>query len=82
MNTGMVVSSWSNKSLEDIAIASPNGPKWLQVVIYKDRKMLTDLIRRAERAGYKGIFVTVDSVVTGKKYHVARNSSGLPKPYR
>ncbi|XP_072028865.1 2-Hydroxyacid oxidase 1-like [Amphiura filiformis] len=82
MQTGMVISHRSTKRLEDIAVASPEGLKWFQLNIYKDRSLVQHLIQRAEKAGYKGIVVTIDSVVIGKKYSMIRHKKGLPHPYR
>ncbi|XP_072028363.1 2-Hydroxyacid oxidase 1-like isoform X1 [Amphiura filiformis] len=82
MQTGMVVSSWSTKRLEDITAASPQGLKWFQLIIFKDKSLVQRLIQRAEKAGCKGIVVTIDSVVLGKKYSLIRHKQGLPHPYR
>lgn len=35
--TLMTLSSWSTTSVEDVMNAAPNGPKWFQLYVYKDR---------------------------------------------
>ena len=82
MHTGMILSNWSSKSLEDVAAASPDGPRWFQLGILKDRNMMSSLIKRAEKAGYQGIFVTIDSVVFGQSHIYVTREKPQPDPYR
>ncbi|MBI2790873.1 MAG: alpha-hydroxy-acid oxidizing protein [Gammaproteobacteria bacterium] len=74
----MVVSSMSNISLEDIATNSMNNNLWLQIYILKNRDLTEALIRRAEKAGYKAIVVSVGTPVTGKRDRDVRNQFTLP----
>ncbi|KAI8488073.1 Hydroxyacid oxidase 1 [Branchiostoma belcheri] len=60
MNTGMVLSSWANHSLEEVAESTPPGIRWFYMLFYKDRGRMKRLLARAERAGYTAIFLTVD----------------------
>ncbi|XP_019644579.1 PREDICTED: hydroxyacid oxidase 1-like isoform X2 [Branchiostoma belcheri] len=60
MNTGMVLGSWANHSLEEVAEATPPGIRWFYMLFYKDRGRMKRLLSRAERAGYTAIFLTVD----------------------
>lgn len=55
--------------LEQIAEArsSPNQTQYMQVYVNRDRAKALALIRRAEKAGMKGLFITVDSPVLGKR---------------
>lgn len=60
----MILSSWSTTSAEDtieagqevpVAKDSPSLPLyWFQLYVYKDRVATEKLIRRVEKAGYKG----------------------------
>mmetsp|Transcript_50824 Transcript_50824/g.122532 ORF Transcript_50824/g.122532 Transcript_50824/m.122532 type:complete len:366 (+) Transcript_50824:95-1192(+) len=60
----------------------PN-PLFYQAYILKDRMRTLSLIHRAIRAGYKGIFLTVDSVRFGYREADARNGfNALPPPHR
>lgn len=74
----MVVSSMSNRSLEDIASASMNNHLWLQIYIFKNRELTEALIHRAEKTGYKAIVVSVGTPVTGKRDRDVRNEFTLP----
>ncbi|XP_019356343.1 2-Hydroxyacid oxidase 1 isoform X2 [Alligator mississippiensis] len=80
MGTGMMLSSWATSSIEEVAEAAPDGLRWLQLYIYKDREVTKALVQRAEKAGYKGIFVTVDTPLLGKRFDDVRNRFQLP-PY-
>ncbi len=76
--------SGSNTTLEDIAEAVKGSPVplWIQFYIYKDRDLTARLIRRAERAGYKALFVTVDLPVMAKRRMDIKNEFTLPKHLR
>ena len=63
----MTLSSLSTTSLEDVAAATPRGFCWFQLYVYKDRAVTLDLVKRAERAGYKALVVTVDAPVLGRR---------------
>ena len=51
---------------------------WIQLYVYKDRSVTLDLVRRAERAGYKAIAVTVDTPLLGRREADIRNRFTLP----
>ncbi|KFW73970.1 Hydroxyacid oxidase 1, partial [Phalacrocorax carbo] len=82
MGTGMMLSSWATSTIEEVAEAAPAGLHWLQLYIYKDREVTKSLVKRAERAGYKGIFVTVDTPFLGRRIDDVRNKFQLPPHLR
>lgn len=68
-------------TIEEVAASAPDSLRWFQVYILKDREVTLELVRRAEAAGYSGLFLTVDSVALGSREADARNGfSGLPPP--
>jgi (S)-2-hydroxy-acid oxidase len=73
----MTLSSWSTSTIEDVAAAS-SGLKWFQLYVYKDEDTTLDLIRRAERAGFKALAVTVDTPYLGRRNADVRNQFALP----
>lgn len=75
--TLMVVSTFSTRSLEDIA-ACASGPLWLQLYTYGSLRRAEALIKRAEDAGYKAVAVTVDTPRLGRREKDIRNQFGLP----
>jgi len=61
------LSTYATCSMEDVAAAAPHGRKWFQLYFLKDRKQDADLIRRAEKAGFEAIVLTVDNQWIGKR---------------
>ncbi|KAJ1430606.1 FMN-dependent dehydrogenase [Sesbania bispinosa] len=77
--TIMTLSSWSTFSAEEVASAGP-GIRFLQLYVLKDRNAVTQLVRRAENAGFKAIVLTADSPVIGRREADIKNRFTLP-PY-
>jgi isopentenyl diphosphate isomerase/L-lactate dehydrogenase-like FMN-dependent dehydrogenase len=63
----IVVSTASAMSLEDIAQANGDSPRWYQLYWPGDDELTASLVRRAEDAGYGALVVTVDNYVPGWK---------------
>lgn len=80
MNIGYTLSTWATTSIEEISEAASNtsSPRWMQLYIYKDRNLTKTLVNRAEKAGFCGLFVTVDTPILGKRYQDVRNDFTLP----
>jgi L-lactate dehydrogenase (cytochrome) len=72
-----VVGMFSNFTLEEIAAVS-DGPKWLQLYLWKDRGLLDSVVDRARAAGYTAICVTADAAVFGKRERDLRNGLRVP----
>jgi len=60
-----VFSTLSSRSLEEIAHATPMGPRWFQLYLQPKWNATERLIRRVERAGFTGLVLTVDTPVLG-----------------
>ncbi len=73
----MVVSTFSSRTLEDVAAAA-QGPLWLQVYCFRRREVTATLLRRAEAAGYRALVLTVDAPRLGRRERDLRNGFGLP----
>jgi isopentenyl diphosphate isomerase/L-lactate dehydrogenase-like FMN-dependent dehydrogenase len=63
----MVVSTASATSLEDIAEANGDGPRWYQLYWPGDDDLTASIVQRAERAGYSALVLTVDNYIPGWK---------------
>lgn len=74
--TIMVVSTVSSYSLEDIARAC-TGKLWFQLYCYSERRITEWLIRRAEKAGYAALCLTVDVPVLGRRERDTHNNFNL-----
>src|SRR5688572_2409834 len=67
-------------SIERIAAEIPEGRRWFQLYVVRDRAFREKLVRRAYDAGYEALFVTVDLAVSGKRERDPRN--GFVTPYK
>lgn len=79
MNVPMCLSSYSNTALEEVILQGAGNPYMMQMCIVKDRKVTLQLVNRAKAAGYKAIFVSVDTPVLGRRLNEMRNNFTLPE---
>ncbi|UGT40184.1 alpha-hydroxy-acid oxidizing protein [Nocardia yamanashiensis] len=61
----MVASTLMEDPLEDVAAEFGDTPGFFQLYTPTDRDLAASLVSRAEKAGYKGIVVTLDTWITG-----------------
>ncbi|VAH46047.1 unnamed protein product [Triticum turgidum subsp. durum] len=71
------LSSWATSSVEEVASTGP-GIRFFQLYVYKDRKVVEQLVRRAEKAGFKAIALTVDTPRLGRREADIKNRFVLP----
>lgn len=67
----MIVSTQSTRSLEEIA-QTGESPRWFQLYI-DSYHQAEHLVRRAEKAGYQGLVLTVDGPRRGNRERDIRN---------
>ncbi|MFT8323050.1 MAG: alpha-hydroxy acid oxidase [Bacillus sp. (in: firmicutes)] len=60
-----IASTVSTYSLEEIAESAPNGDNWFQLYWSRNKEVSASMVRRAEKAGFKAIVVTVDTGLLG-----------------
>ncbi|HEY7950576.1 MAG TPA: alpha-hydroxy-acid oxidizing protein [Solirubrobacterales bacterium] len=63
----MIASTASAFTLEEIAEAGGEAPRWFQLYWPNDRALAASFVKRAEEAGYGAIVLTVDTFVPGWK---------------
>jgi len=63
----MIASTASAYTLEQIAEAGGEGPRWFQLYWPNDRELAASFVGRAEAAGYGAIVLTVDTFIPGWK---------------
>ncbi|MGC1851096.1 MAG: alpha-hydroxy-acid oxidizing protein [Solirubrobacterales bacterium] len=63
----MIASTASAFTLEEIAAAGGEAPRWFQLYWPNDPELLKSFVARAEAAGYGAIVVTVDTFIPGWK---------------
>ncbi|KAH8892129.1 hypothetical protein GQ53DRAFT_863875 [Thozetella sp. PMI_491] len=61
------ISTNASFPMSEITACAPNIPFFFQIYINKDRAASEKLLKQAESCGIKGIMVTVDAPVTGKR---------------
>jgi L-lactate dehydrogenase (cytochrome) len=63
----MIASTAAHFSLEEIAEAGGDAPRWFQLYWPNDPALARSMVERAERAGYEAIVLTVDTFIPGWK---------------
>jgi len=67
LGLSMIASTAAAFTLEEIAAAGGEAPRWFQLYWPDDRELAASLVGRAEAAGYEAIVLTVDTFVPGWK---------------
>lgn len=60
-----VVSTVASHSIEEIAQTMGPAPRWFQLYWGKDHEVTSSFLRRAEKAGYSAVVVTLDTAMLG-----------------
>jgi len=61
------LSTISSLTMEEVAAAVPDGPRWFQLYAPDDRGACRELVERAAAAGYSAVAVTVDLPLPGNR---------------
>ncbi|GAA2416682.1 alpha-hydroxy acid oxidase [Nonomuraea africana] len=67
-----IVPMLASRTLEDIRAAA-GAPLWLQLFWTRDRALMTELVERAESAGYGALVITSDMPVMARRLRDLRN---------
>jgi len=68
------LSSAASHSIEEIAEAMGEAPRWFQLYWVNDREICASFVSRAEAAGYAAIVVTLDTLTLGWRPRDLRNA--------
>lgn len=68
----MCLSTFATTSPEGLAEAAPEAARWFQLYVLRDREISWELVRRAARAGFEAVVVTVDLPVRGARDRESR----------
>jgi hypothetical protein len=60
-----VLSTAASKSIEEVAAANGNGPRWYQLYWPNDDDITVSILQRAQKSGYSVLVVTVDTWSAG-----------------
>jgi lactate 2-monooxygenase len=69
-----VLSTAASHSIEEVADAMGEAPRWFQLYWVSDREVVESLVRRAETGGYGAIVVTLDTLLLGWRPRDLRNA--------
>ena len=69
-----VLSTAASHSIEEIADAMGDAPRWFQLYWVSNRDVVASLVRRAEAAAYSAIVVTLDTLILGWRPRDLRNA--------
>jgi len=72
------LSTMGTTSIERLAAAVPDGRRWFQLYLWRDREASRDFVVRAKRAGYEALVLTVDTPVAGARLRDVRNGLTIP----
>jgi (S)-2-hydroxy-acid oxidase/4-hydroxymandelate oxidase len=75
----MVLSSAASHSLEEVAEAGGDAPRWFQLYWINDRDVAVSLVERAEAAGCDALVLTVDAPVLGRRERDVRTGFRVPE---
>lgn len=67
------LSTMGTRSVEQVAAAAPDGRRWFQLYLWRDREASRALLDRAWASGYDTLLVTVDTPVAGQRLRDVRN---------
>jgi 4-hydroxymandelate oxidase len=76
--TVMVLSTIASATIEEVAEAAPDAPRWFQLYVHRDRELTRHLVERAVAAGYRALVVTVDTPLLGIRDRDSRNRFATP----
>ncbi len=76
--TVMVLSTIASASIEEVAEAAPDGARWFQLYVHRDRELSEELVHRAASAGYRALMLTVDTPLLGIRDRDSRNRFATP----
>ena len=72
------LSTLGTASIEDVAAAEPQGRKWFQLYMWRDRERSMAMVKRAADAGFDTLLATVDVPVAGARLRDVRNGMSIP----
>ena len=81
VGTVFVVSMAATTSVEEVAAAAPDGARWAQMYLLRDRGRTRALAERVRAAGYRAIVASVDGAAVGRGTASASAGQLTPPPW-
>ncbi|XP_055590833.1 uncharacterized protein LOC129742919 [Uranotaenia lowii] len=76
-----VMSSMASSTIDQVAQAAPEGVRWMQTYLHRNRNIARTLVEQAERNGFTALVLTIDSPVLGIMNNQVR-SGNIPNDAR
>ena len=73
-----VMSTMSVSTMESVAAQVPDAIKWFQLYVFKNRQVSENLVRRAEKAGFEALVLTVDAPLLGNRISTGKTPLKCP----
>jgi isopentenyl diphosphate isomerase/L-lactate dehydrogenase-like FMN-dependent dehydrogenase len=77
--TVMCLSTVATATPADVAAAAPDGPRWLQIYVFRDREVSDEVIAQALGVGFTALVLTADLPVYGIRHREARSGFDAPE---
>jgi 4-hydroxymandelate oxidase len=79
VGTPMCLSTFATATIDDVAEAAPDAPRWFQLYWSSDRGFVRDVVQRADAAGFGAIVLTVDLPRLGRRERDLRTGFEVPE---
>jgi isopentenyl diphosphate isomerase/L-lactate dehydrogenase-like FMN-dependent dehydrogenase len=77
--TVMCLSTLATATLGEVAAAAPDGPRWFQLYVFRDRGVTRSFVEQAVEHGYGAIALTVDAPRLGRRERDVRSGFRVPE---
>ena len=80
--TVLCLSSLTSTRPAEVAEAAPDGRRWMQVYLFRDRGVTRSMVEEATEAGYEALLLTVDAPYAGRRERDLRTGFQVPAEIR
>jgi isopentenyl diphosphate isomerase/L-lactate dehydrogenase-like FMN-dependent dehydrogenase len=80
--TVICLSSLTSTRPAEVAAAAPEGKRWMQVYLFRDRGVTRAMVEEAAEAGYGALLLTVDAPYAGRRERDLRTGFQVPAEIR
>ena len=80
--TAICLSSLTSTRPAEVAEEAPEGKRWMQVYLFRDRGVTRAMVEEAAEAGYEALLLTVDAPYAGRRERDFRTGFEVPAEIR
>ena len=80
--TVFCLSSLTSTRPAEVAEAAPEGRRWMQVYLFRDRGVTRAMVEEAAESGYEALLLTVDAPYAGRRERDLRSGFQVPAEIR